>query len=776
MRRLFWLGTGWAVSGVVGCFHADVDSDGDGTLDQKDCAPDDASIFPGAPERCNGLDDDCDGVIDNHIGAELGTAWYADTDADGYGVTGSVPLIACEAPVGYTQATGDCDDTRADLSPETIWYPDEDFDGFGAEASDTERRRGCLGELGYVRNRLDCDDTNPLVHPEAPEVCNDVDDDCDLEVDEALRSEFYPDADADGFGDANSEATVWACRVPVGYAEAATDCDDDDAGIHPDAERICGDGIDNACDGILGRDTSTEFCGGNLADAAVRVLGSSEGEAFGSTVAVLRDLYGPNDDGIAVGSPNLATDETHVPGGVWVFRVEDLLNAESRGGWLDPAISSGQAGAAGGVLILSEGTLDAMSSGLASAGDFDNDGVVDLAIGADLYSTEDLDSTVLPAQDGSDRSGALFVVPGTVLLEAEPGAVLQAESYLQTYGSARGDWVGGSALHGDINADGVADVFTGATGVAGTSASGASLDLVGGIAVVFGTSADEAPVGLSDLADASRGLWVGGVDAQQYTVGQYLAVGDVDGDGFDDLAAGVVKSDSEKGAVYILEGPLYDDVLIDDADTILLGADPNGSFGRNLHIDAGAAHPDCPGTERNPMLYVAASTTSDEGVVAGGGVYAFSYGDVAGTVVARATNSSVGRVRGSVPNQQIGFGLTAGGYIDDGDCTPDFLITGAYSTTDDPRGHVLVFQGPLEGVQEETDARALIYGEEPFSRSGWSHTFARAPSLVQARGPGAYPAVHDALVVGGDRFDRDSGTELPRLDAGAVHLFPSLDL
>jgi hypothetical protein len=41
-----------------------VDSDGDGTLDEDDCDPDDEDVFPGAAESENGVDDDCDGYVD----------------------------------------------------------------------------------------------------------------------------------------------------------------------------------------------------------------------------------------------------------------------------------------------------------------------------------------------------------------------------------------------------------------------------------------------------------------------------------------------------------------------------------------------------------------------------------------------------------------------------------------------------------------------------------------------------------------------------------------
>ena len=113
----------------------DVDDDGYAAIQGggDDCDDGDASIHPGAPETCDGFDDNCDGAID-----ETAPTWYADADADGYGDP-ALPLRGCEAPVGYV-----------------------------LDASDAG----------------DCDDADPDVHPGASEVCDDaIDDDCDGVVD-----------------------------------------------------------------------------------------------------------------------------------------------------------------------------------------------------------------------------------------------------------------------------------------------------------------------------------------------------------------------------------------------------------------------------------------------------------------------------------------------------------------------------------------------------------------------------------------------------------------
>ena len=94
----------------------------------------------------------------------------------------------------------------------------------------------------------DCDDGDPAVYPGATEACNGVDDDCDGFVDEELTPpRWYADADGDGWGDAS--VFVDACVAPEGYVDDATDCDESDADIHPEATDLPGDGIDADCDG-----------------------------------------------------------------------------------------------------------------------------------------------------------------------------------------------------------------------------------------------------------------------------------------------------------------------------------------------------------------------------------------------------------------------------------------------------------------------------------------------------------------------------------------------
>ena len=101
---------------------------------------------------------------------------------------------------------------------------------------------------GSSEDEGDCDDNDPLVNPDAQEVCDGVDNDCNDGIDEGFPGfTFYQDSDSDDFGNVNVQQN--ACAQPQGYASNDDDCDDTDNEINPNAEEICGDGIDQDCDG-----------------------------------------------------------------------------------------------------------------------------------------------------------------------------------------------------------------------------------------------------------------------------------------------------------------------------------------------------------------------------------------------------------------------------------------------------------------------------------------------------------------------------------------------
>ncbi len=263
--------------GDAGSTMASCDQPAGYVADDEDCDDTEDDINPAAAELCNGIDDDCDGDIDD--GPADGDLYYADRDGDGYGDE-DAPAELCELEDGYVDNDDDCDDTDDDINPDateicddedndcdraiddsdssldestaSTWYADDDRDTWG-DATDSVV--ACDAPRGYIEDDNDCDDTDSAISPSATEVCNGEDDDCDSLVDDADPSldttslvTWYEDGDGDGYGDYSSSRT--ACEAPAGYVDDATDCDDGDGGIHPDATEMC-DGQDEDCDGSI---------------------------------------------------------------------------------------------------------------------------------------------------------------------------------------------------------------------------------------------------------------------------------------------------------------------------------------------------------------------------------------------------------------------------------------------------------------------------------------------------------------------------------------------
>lgn len=262
-------------------YFADVDGDGFGNpnnsqsacsplpnyvTNSSDCNDANALVKPGVVELCNLIDDNCNGQVNEGL---VFANYYLDTDLDGYGA--GAAINSCTPVFGnYVTNNSDCNNTNANIRPNATelcngidencnnliddglafinYYIDSDGDGFGAGAATNSCSN--LG-AGYSTNNTDCNNTNAAIRPTATELCNSIDDNCNIAIDEGiLFSNYYLDADHDGY----YISFLNTCLSPgINYTIVPGifgDCNDNNSNINANASELCGNAIDENCDGI----------------------------------------------------------------------------------------------------------------------------------------------------------------------------------------------------------------------------------------------------------------------------------------------------------------------------------------------------------------------------------------------------------------------------------------------------------------------------------------------------------------------------------------------
>lgn len=586
MRVAFLLGLSLA---LCGCGPAD--RDGDGYTTEDDCDDADPSVHPGAPERCDERDQDCDGGIDEV--AIDATAFYSDNDGDGYGL-GS-PFFACAPPTDrWSAVRGDCNDRDPAISPEAVETCDQ-------------RDENCDGEVdeGFVCGEIQCDDG---IDDDQDGAIDCEDPDCDgacLETCEDGR-----DNDGDGLTDC-ADSDCWYARRCVETTcgdgvddelDGLTDCQDPDCWSDPRCpaaawritagslavnrettswtERDCDE---PDCDSGVGliQDIQAYDVRGELVrvvDGELRTCafaydygrlfsriesGSYADEQIFRSGFTIEPGCGPSDDRFLPHRLVRSEDGMRTPAGSLWFTGDRFEDSRRESDLEDPQRS----GKIVRDLAFWDPLRPAAPLGRCAVGpvrvyfdDEDGDGVGAQGVGRMACAAEDTPTTGEDCDDANDAVPGPVEVCGNGIDDDCDGTAPACDGPggVASLGEADGAWDGDDEVGilrvfdvGDLDEDGLADLVIGVPGedLAGENAGGVRLWTSG--------------LAFEDLDEA---LFLPGVAADDLAGAAVVNIGDHSGDGLDDLlitAPGVTTDgEARSGAAYILAAP-FDEARID---------------------------------------------------------------------------------------------------------------------------------------------------------------------------------------------------------------------
>jgi len=627
-----------------------IDLDGDGVVLADDCDDEDADVHPGADEVCDEIDNNCDGEIDEGLYAD---AWL-DTDGDGYGGNGNA-ISVCGSKDGYVNQSGDCEDDDPAIHPgaeevcnridddcdgitdsaDDVWYADADADGYGDDATGIQT---CEPEAGWVNQAGDCNDADASIHAGAEEACNAVDDDCDGVADHGVSNRWHQDEDADGYG--HPYIYEDTCLPQAGWVLDGTDCRPGDDQAYPGAEERC-NAVDDSCDGTVDEGFD------------------ADGDGHFDTTCPSGDDCDDSDDQVYPGAPEFC---------------ESGADEDCDGEDPDCGFSGSYA-------------LDSDNDFLAENGHY--------GMGYMLESGADEDC------DGEDPDCGFS---GSYALDSDNDFLAENGHYGMGY----------MLESGDVNGDGYDDIFS------------AHYTAQGGM-VVFGP--------YSGTFDATNQGTTHTSDGTAYSgPGRSIGMGDVDGDGLEDVGFGAPYGGTQ--GLVVVFGPADQDTALEDD----YGAEFVGH--QAIYAGHGCDIGDVTGDGVDDLVVGAYYT--DEGGGFGSGAGYIKYGPVSGSY--SLTEDAEGVIIGPDASSYLGRWVRAGG-DHDGDGIGDILIAAPYASTGAPSGGtVYIVSGPAQGsVDVNTDAAGYVYSSSAASYLGEGRTFAQG----DVNGDGLSDAVVGGYSYGG---------------------------